>query len=749
MKQILYPFSFLFSLLTLLFVACQEEYKEPIVSLDPYRLTEGFDLQVVASEPLLTAPVAMDFGPDGRIWVAQMPGFMNDLDGSGESEPSGSIRILEDLDNDGTADHAKVFLDSLVMPRALAHVYGGLLYAEPPNLWFVEIENDRPKNRVLVDSLYAPEGNPEHQPNGLLLHTDNWIYNANSTHRYRRKEGKWVKQAAPARGQWGISQDDFGRLYYNNNSTLLLGDQLLPHVLVRNKWFIPKKGLNDRLVQSQRVYPLHAASVNRGYSPKTLNADSILLEATSTCSPLVYRGNAFPDGYNGNLFVCVPEGNLIKRIILTETDGLMHGEQAWENKEFLAATDEGFRPVYLKNGLDGSLYVVDLHRGVIQHHAFLSPYLRKRAREKQLDTIVSKGRILKISAKGAPMEKYPNFQKADPEVLVQLLGHENGAIRTKAQYQLVYKKYSGMIPDLEQLALQTKNPLAQIHALYTLQGIDGLSFELLTQALQIAQPQVVAHTLLLMEGYASPEKAPIAFSLYKKLVKKQDPTINLYILATMGTWAHENPEQWFSFADLLLKDPNENVVMEEAFLSGIGPSSKNFYTLLSGNASNKVSERMLQDLRGIVKNQENNALNPIYEDKPRRADSRTAGAKLYRQLCAVCHGIDGRGTENLAPPLMGSKYVRDHEKLARIILHGLTGPIKVNGESYNFTAAMPGFYGNQSLTDRDIKDIMSYVGNAFSNRSKSVTLDRIKELRVEKSKSGAEYTEEELLQLGR
>lgn len=86
-------------------------------------------------------------------------------------------------------------------------------------------------------------------------------------------------------------------------------------------------------------------------------------------------------------------------------------EQAWQGKEFLASTDEGFRPVYLTSGPDGSMYVVDMHRGVIQHHAFLSPYLKKRAKEAQLDTIIHSGRILKISPASLTNKQTPNLDK--------------------------------------------------------------------------------------------------------------------------------------------------------------------------------------------------------------------------------------------------------------------------------------------------------------------------------------------------
>src|SRR5690606_12068057 len=181
--------------------------------------------------------------------------------GSGEEEPNGKIKILEDRDNDGVVDHVKVFLDSLVLPRAIAHVYGGLLYAEPPNLWFVEIKGDKPGRMTLVDSLYAPVGNVEHMPNGLLMNIDNWIYNSNSNFRYQRQGNQWKKEPTTYRGQWGIDKDNWGRLYYNNNTTQLIGDYVLPNLVMRNPYFEPQEAVNRILTEDQRVFPLHSTTV--------------------------------------------------------------------------------------------------------------------------------------------------------------------------------------------------------------------------------------------------------------------------------------------------------------------------------------------------------------------------------------------------------------------------------------------------------------------------------------------------------
>jgi len=736
-----------FLLLSLVIFSCKPSYDEPQISLEDYSIAEGFELDVVASEPLLTAPVAIDFDSKGRIWVAEMTGFMENLEGDGEELPSGSIKILEDLDQDGTMDHAKTFLDSLVMPRALALVYGGLLYAESPNLWFVEIENDRPVNKVLVDSLYATVGNPEHQPNGLMMNLDNWIYNAKSNFRYQRKNGLWVKEPTTQRGQWGISHDNFGRLYYNNNSTQLLGDHILPNRLVRNKYFVPKKGVDEALTNDQRVYPLHAASVNRGYQEGVLNQDSILVNVTAACGPLVYRGGMFPNDYDQNVFVCVPEANLIKRNTLSFYGDRVEAEQAWQGQEFIASTDEGFRPVNLSNGPDGNMYVVDMHRGVIQHYAFLSPYLKKVSHEKKLDTIQDYGRILRVRSKDRPARDIPDLETYSSSQLVEALKDSNGWVRDRAQQYLIFQNNDKSSPKLKKMALNNKIPLAQLHALYVLKGLNSLSFDFLSNLIQNGGPEVTSHAIVLLEDFASDINVSKAKGLFTEVISRKEPMLDLYLSTTLGTWAKYNQEAFLPMMYGLAQKYSDKKIYQEAIVSGaeeILPVLKMQLDQMDYFENSDLSALAAESLN----RQQNNKPNYIYSPKVARSDSRTNGAMLFRQICASCHSSSGEGIQGLAPPLVGSEYISTHlEQLGLIILHGLKGPLQINGELYDYNQQMPGLKYNKDLSDKDISDIISYMTNAFSAKPKSLRPEKIKELRDMNSKGGMEYTEEELYEL--
>ena len=188
----------------------------PERSLAAMEVEEGFEVKLVAAEPLVSAPIALTFDDKGRIWVLEMEGYMPDTAGTGENKPNGKIIILEDENGDGIADNRKVFMDSLVLPRALCLIEDGILVASPPNLWYVEIKNDQPGKKVLVDGAYTIGDNVEHDANGLMRAMDNWVYNANSEKRYRKKGDHWITEWTRFRGQWGITQDNYGRLFYNN-----------------------------------------------------------------------------------------------------------------------------------------------------------------------------------------------------------------------------------------------------------------------------------------------------------------------------------------------------------------------------------------------------------------------------------------------------------------------------------------------------------------------------------------------------
>ncbi|SOE23177.1 Cytochrome C oxidase, cbb3-type, subunit III [Spirosomataceae bacterium TFI 002] len=731
---ILFLFSF-FSFIHTVF------YTEPEISLEDYHVEDGFELSLIAANPHIEAPVTMDFDNEGRMWVVEMRGYMPNIEGIGEEEPNGRITILEDRDKDGRIDHTKVFMDGLVLPRAIAHVYGGLLYTDGPALYFVTIKNDKPGKKTLVDPIYADGGNVEHQPNGLMMNIDNWIYNANTHFRYRLVGKKWLKEPTSYRGQWGITKDNFGRLYVNNNSTQIQGDHVLPNTVIRNQYYKPRYSTNQTLTRNQKVYPLHATAVNRGYQKGVLDEKGFLTNVTAACGPLVYRGGNFPDSYDQNAFVCIPEANLIKRNLLAFEGTEVKATQAWDDKEFIASTDEGFRPVNLFNGPDGAMYIVDMHRGIIQHKAFISQYLTKLLGERQLDTLMHQGRILKVVAQNKALDQITNLSKAKPKELVAMLKSPNGWIRDRAQQLLIQKKAKSVKAELWELSKTDNKFSTSVHALYVLEGLNLLSFEGLNEILTSNQNvETQAHALRLLEQFNTKENASAMATLSAGILAKDNKVTDLYLAISLNPWVESNPNQFLNvLAQISNRYPKDKVI-QEAVVSSLEGKEQQFI-------DNYENGALIQKyIKEALKNKDANEMNSIFVVETRKDDNRTNGLKLYRTICGACHGADGSGITDLAPPLKGSEYIDGSiHRLASIILHGLSGPIHVNGQLYELNNDMPALLNNPDISDNDIVDIVQFLQNAFAKEGKRISANEVNKLRNDKPKDGL-YSEKELLE---
>ncbi len=458
----------------------------PEEELATFKVAPGFRVELVAAEPMVDSPVAVTWDEKGRMFVCEMRGYMHDVEGGGEDVPNGRVVMLEDTDGDGKMDKRSVFADGLLMPRAVACVNGGVLVAEPPNLWFMkDTDGDGVADtRELVDTTYGTAGGqPEHMANSPTWAMDNWIYSANHPKRYRFKDGKFIEEVAGQRGQWGLTQDNYGRLYFNSNSDFLRTNALPESLAKRNPNYPTPSGLGVQVMKDQVTWPSHPTpGVNRGYDEKTLRADGSLTASTATCGPAIYRGHLFPKEYQGNAFIPEPAGNLVKRLILSEKNGIVSGTNAVSGTEFWTSTDERFRPVNAFSGPDGALYVVDQYRGVIQHKSFLTHYLVANIKDRNLESPFEQGRIWRVVPTKGKLERAS--LPTESGKLVAMLGHPNGWVRDTAQRLLVERKDSSVTPALEALARDGKTALAKIHALWTLDGMGSVVPEVISACLK-------------------------------------------------------------------------------------------------------------------------------------------------------------------------------------------------------------------------------------------------------------------------
>nr|WKN36185.1 c-type cytochrome [Tunicatimonas sp. TK19036] len=723
--------------------------------MQTFQLEDGFRIELVASEPLIQDPVALDFDAQGRIWVVEMQSYMPDVTGQGEDQPTGRIVILEDHDDDGLMDHTKVFMDSLVLPRTLRLAYGGILYAEPPNLWFVENNNDSPGKKTLIDTAYAVGGNVEHQPNGMLRGMDNWYYNAKSKKRYRLQEGKWISEETEFRGQWGMAMDDEGRLFYNTNSNQLRGDLVPPSTMSRNPDLRYKEAANRQIVKDQRVYPVRPTpGVNRGYKEDVLDEEKRLTTFTAACGPVIYRGDNFPEAYHGNAFVCEPSGNLIKRNILSDSGAYITAEQAYSGQEFLASTDERFRPVSLYNGPEGALYMVDMYRGIIQHETYVTDYLRDQILSRGLEKPIGLGRIYRIVYEGNWWERLiphfgssaPALQSVTDQELVGYLSHPNGWWRDEAQRLLVERNSTSVVPELREL-LNEDNSLAKIHALWTLEGMGEHSSEIILKALQDDDPLVVVAGLRIGERNVGLEQAKEVLHLYEALSEHADPKVQLQLALSLGEFLETDSASVMQMLTSLGLEQGHDPLMQEAIISSVHRHERELLASLSQETPQHLE--MITALKEVITNTELKKQLASKTLTPEEQKQFVVGKSLYEKTCAGCHQDNGEGMTPIAPPLAGSEWVTGpQDRLIRVVLHGLMGPVTVNGKVYQepeVQPVMPGLKDNPEFTDDKLAAVLTYVRNVWGNEADSVEPSTVKEIREQAAERESPFREQDFI----
>ncbi|MGH7957974.1 MAG: DUF7133 domain-containing protein, partial [Opitutaceae bacterium] len=574
--------------------------------------------ELIAADPLVGDPIAMQFGPDGRLWVLELRGYMPNADGIGEREPVGVVAVLTDTDRDGRYDKRVVFADKLIMARALSLVGDGVLIAEPPHLWFFRDTNGDgvADDKTGIASDYGNINNPEHNANGLMWAMDNWIYSANYTARFRwLGGGRFAREATVTRGQWGITQDDAGRIFYNSNSDPLRHDAMPAAYLKRNPAF-NAAGANMHLggvPANLRIWPGRVTpGVNRGY--KILNDEGRITSMTAASGPVIYRGDLFPAGFRGDAFVPEPSANLIKRIKVTRKDGILSGENAYQGTEFMTSTDERFRPVNLYNGPDGALYVVDFYRGILQHRIYMTTFLRTQVEERGLDTGIGLGRIWRIVPEGAPPAKFDSgLARAAAAELVGKLGDPNGWVRDTAQRLLAQMRDGSATSSLRSAAVQqTLPPLARLHALWALDGMGGDALDRATvvAALDDQDPRVAAAAVRLSERFlrASPNEGGRADSATKEILKhlsrmvktRTEPEVRLQLALTLGESKSEAAER--ALRDLVI-EAGRQPLLSDAVVSGLAGRENQFLESLlrSSKSAARAGEVLRYAVSAILK----------------------------------------------------------------------------------------------------------------------------------------------------
>jgi mono/diheme cytochrome c family protein len=568
-------------------VSAESPPLSPAAALKTFYMPPGYHVELVASEPLIQDPVAIDWDTEGRLWAVEMPGFMIDVAGSRERDPIGRIVVLEDTNADGVMDKRTVFADHLVLARSLKVLDHGVLVAEPPNVWLMHDTNGdlHIDTMELVTNHYGRrEADPEENANGFHWAYDNWMYTAGQAAiQLRLKRGTFEVRTTLERGEWGITQDDAGRLYRNTNESALHVDYVPTSYFARNPSLLRTRGSYERLGDDTNgldtVWPVRPnPGTNRAYQTGIDRPDGSLAKFTAVCAPVVYRGDALPPDLYGNVFVAEPAANLVSRLVLTDDGATVQARKAYERGEFLASTDERFRPVYLADAPDGSLTIVDMYRGIIQHRLSITEYLRDDSVKRKLEQPTGFGRIYRVVHDGPGPRARATRAHATPAQLVDLLSDPNGWWRDTAQRLLVERADSfvsasgerttagrSVVAALTSLAAAAKDPRTRLHALWTLDGIDAIEPAMVVSALEDRAPEVRVSAVRLAERWLEEPGSPVHAALLRR-VDDENMAVQRQLAASLGVMPVET--RVGAVASVLAKHGDDAITLDAA-LSGL------------------------------------------------------------------------------------------------------------------------------------------------------------------------------------
>jgi len=711
---------------------------KPQEALETFRLHKDFEMSLVSHEPAVQNPLALRFDGNGRMWVVEMRSYMPNANGEGEDAPTGRISIHEDTTGDGFYDKTSVFLDGLNQPRSIALYKNGLLFGGHEKLYYVENVDGKAGKMTVIDENYTQDANVEHRTNALFRGLDNWIYNVKSDARYREVDGKWVKEKTSFRGQWGLSQDNFGRLYYNENWFGIKADQLLPNTLMRNPNFQLGRAHGQHISFRDKLYPARITpGVNRG-GEGDIDENGYLKAATGAAGPVAYRGDQFPPEFQNTALFCEPTANLIRMVHVSRIDGLLTGEHLMGEREFLASTDERFRPVNLFNAPDGTIYAVDMYHGIIQHKHYLTKYLREHITHRNLESHPRLGRIYRIKHRDRPRGAKPEMIGKKPGELVEFLAHPNGWWRDTAQQLIVDSKDLAVVPQLVALADDEGKSLGQLHALWALEGLGQVKLDHIAGAMASSDPYVLESAIRLSSLLSSEEREQL-IATFELLAEHPSLVVQRALAGGLGQMG--SGRALILLKKLLLRNIDEPY-FREVVVSGLAGREKEFQDFLGNDFKDG---KFLKYLEHCLTPKTTASAFKAPRNKEHR-ESFQRGEKFYITNCMACHGPDGKGLEQLGPPLVKSEWVTGSpERLSAILLEGLMGSIEVNGIKYTPAAAMPGLKDAPQIDDADLADVSTFIRHAWGNNHSAVQVETVKRTREKWSGRQTALTPEELM----
>lgn len=507
-----------------------------------FQIEKGFLLTKVASEPIVIDPVDLEFDEHGRAFVMEMPGYPME-------DKESRIKILYDKNGDAFYDSSSVYAENLRMANSMMPYKKGMLVAAPPYLLYLKDTNaDNKVDRVDTIMGGFSTGNLQHNYNGLVYGLDNWIYAANGGNSGKpywwgdtssvldmrgqdfrfQLETKKMERLGESSGGYGLGMDPYGRFYETHNLEHV-SHLVFPDRYIRDMPLLKAHSLSNISDHEEngtsRIYPI-------GQQETRVNHPEQSGYFSGSCGILHYGGGAFGKQYDQTVWVADVVLNLIHVDKIKPKGASFTASRMTERKEFMASSDRSFRPVNMSVGPDGSIYVIDMYRKVIEHPEWIPDEIEDSL---DLDAGKTEGRIYRIhknvAASGLDLALFQTH-----EGLVKALGHPNQWVRMTAHRLLMEKPLDEKAIGLLEHTFNSNNNFSRLHAMWILAAQQKLTKAMLLQSLDDKDAGIRENALKIAEAQSTDSK--IWQGIIKLLQDKHD-RVRMQASLSLSTYSGE------------------------------------------------------------------------------------------------------------------------------------------------------------------------------------------------------------------
>ncbi len=586
-------------------------------SVAKIHVPRGYRVEVVAAEPETIDPVAFDWDAAGRLWVVEMSDYPLGMDGKGK--PGGRVRVLEDQDHDGRYETSRLFADGLSIPNGILTWRDGVLVTAAPEILYLrdtDGDGSADKREVLFSGFN--EGNQQLRMNHLRWGLDNWVYCANGGHhanhgletkitshrkgesiklgsrdlRFQPDTGELQLESGPS--QYGRNRDAWGHWFGTQNANPLWHYVLSDRYLARNP-HVPTASPIKHIVGPGSPVVYSASQLEKRFHSFEQSG-----RFTSACSGMIYNDDLlFGRSTLTHAFTCEPFHNLVQHNVLSD-DGVSFKARRPVGEgqvDFFASEDRWCRPVMVRTGPDGGLWVADMYRYMIEHPDWLPP-------EGKAELLPhyrlgdDRGRIYRVVPVAANVARVITLEQADTAQLVAALESSNDWQRDKAHQMLLWKNDRLAVPMLEKAGIASHSPQTRLQALCVLEGLNALTDQSIITALKDAHPRVRENALRLAERGESTDVVNAAFNL----ANDADAKVCLQLALSLGEW--KSPTAAQALSKLAVRFAEEPYVLS-AIMSSAVPHSQEFVKSLVAADSKTLAAFRVPLLRQLLGSKDN------------------------------------------------------------------------------------------------------------------------------------------------